>query len=460
MEKQTIAIGVVTVIIMAVLAALIPGTYMAVSAENYNNLGIQEYEKGNYEKAIEYFSKAIELKPDYAEAYYNRGLAYLKTGSKYTAEGRKNLNNAIADFSKAIELKPNYVNAYYSRGLAKIAFIHFYDKPFSQKIEQLFESAIEDFKKSLSLDPEYYIAYAGLGNAYDLHGDFGKAIDAYEEALNHEDEILKKWGKEALANIYYSAGRAYHRIDRLNTVRELYEKALELNPNHEITLGHLVSVYVEFKEFKKALDIANKCVSLKEAKKKLGMWDFHSWHSRGNVYYKLGMYEEALKDLNKALELTEKWSFNPWMNSYFIPQLYREIGSVYLKIGDEAKAKEYLEKTINATTKIIEQTPTPKFAYKAYLDRGLAYAELGEYEKAINDLIKSAELAPKMPVGHDYYFVKGYQEAGTIYMKLGNYEKAKEYFEKALKAIEEYEYDLPHLRGEIEKLLHQSENQI
>jgi len=136
-------------------------------------------------------------------------------GSRYTAEGRENLSNAIADFSKAIELKPNYVDAYYSRGLAKIAFIHFYDKPFSQEIEQLFESAIEDFKKSLSLDPEYYIAYAGLGNAYDLHGDFGKAIRVYEEALKHKDEILKKWGEDALANIYYSAGRAYQRIDRI-----------------------------------------------------------------------------------------------------------------------------------------------------------------------------------------------------------------------------------------------------
>jgi len=449
---KRLAIGVITIIVMAVLAILIPGTYTAVNAENFNNLGVQEYEKGNYEKAIEYFTKAIELKPDYAEAYYNRGLAYLKIGSKYTAEGRKNLNSAIADFSKAIELKPNYVDAYYSRGLAKIAFIHFYDKPFSQEIEQLFESAIKDFKKSLSLDSEYYIAYAGLGNAYDRHGDFGKAIDAYEEALNHKDEILKKWGKEALANIYYSAGRAYQRIDRLNTVKEFYEKALELNPNHGSALGHLVSVYVELKEFEKALNTSNKCVSLKEAKEKLGTWDFHSWHSRGMVYYKLGMYEKALEDLNKAIKLAEKWSFIPAVNRY-IPQMYREVGCIYLKMGDEAKAKEYFEKTIEATTKIIEQTP--KFAYKAYLDRGLAYAELGEYEKAINDLVKSAELAPKMPIGHDYYFVKGYQEAGIIYTKLGNYEKAKEYFEKALKAIEEYEYDLPHLRGEIEKLLGQ-----
>jgi len=452
LRGRTIAIGVVTAIIALVLAALIPGTYATVSAENYNNFGVQEYEKGNYEKAIEYFTKAIELKPDYAEAYFNRGLAYFKMGSRYTTEGRENLNSAIVDFSKAIELNPNFIDAYYSRGLAKIAFIHFYDKPFSQETEQLFESAIEDFKKSLSLDPEYYIAYAGLGNAYDLHGDFGKAIEAYEEALKHKDEILKKWGKDALANIYYSAGRANQRIDRLNTVRVLYEKALELNPNHEMTLGHLVSVYVELKELEKALNIANKCVSLKEAKKRLGTWDFHSWHSRGIVYYKLGMYEKALKDLNKALELAEKWSFIPAVNRY-IPQMYREVGSIYLKMGDEAKAKEYFEKTIEATTKIIEQTP--KFAYKAYLDRGLAYAELGEYEKAMNDLIKSAELAPKMPIGHDYYFVKGYQEAGIIYMKLGNYERAREYFEKALKAIEEYEYDLPHIRGEIEELLSQ-----
>ena len=45
------------------------------------------------------FSKAIELKPDYAEAYSNRGAAYLHKGE---------YDNGIQDLNKAIELKPDY----------------------------------------------------------------------------------------------------------------------------------------------------------------------------------------------------------------------------------------------------------------------------------------------------------------------------------------------------------------
>jgi tetratricopeptide (TPR) repeat protein len=39
-------------------------------AEEYFDLGNAYYKKGEYDKAIEAFKKAVALKPDYAEAYY------------------------------------------------------------------------------------------------------------------------------------------------------------------------------------------------------------------------------------------------------------------------------------------------------------------------------------------------------------------------------------------------------
>ena len=44
----------------------------------YFNSGYSNDNRGNYEKAVEDYSKAISMKPDYADAYYNRGLAYFK----------------------------------------------------------------------------------------------------------------------------------------------------------------------------------------------------------------------------------------------------------------------------------------------------------------------------------------------------------------------------------------------
>lgn len=55
-----------------------------------------------YTKAIPYFEKAMEIKPDYIPGFVNRGLSYKKLGQ---------INNAIADFKKAIELDPENLQA-------------------------------------------------------------------------------------------------------------------------------------------------------------------------------------------------------------------------------------------------------------------------------------------------------------------------------------------------------------
>lgn len=42
--------------------------------------GINYYNQGNYKRAIESYTKAIELKPNYKESYHSRGLAYSELG--------------------------------------------------------------------------------------------------------------------------------------------------------------------------------------------------------------------------------------------------------------------------------------------------------------------------------------------------------------------------------------------
>ena len=49
----------------------------------------------NYTEAITCYTEAIEVKPDFGEAYYNRGLMYLRMGNK---------ERGVADLSKAGEL--------------------------------------------------------------------------------------------------------------------------------------------------------------------------------------------------------------------------------------------------------------------------------------------------------------------------------------------------------------------
>ena len=55
-------------------------------AKKYYNRGIAYSEKGEVERAVEDYTQAIALKPDYADAYYSRGGAFLRLGEREKAE--------------------------------------------------------------------------------------------------------------------------------------------------------------------------------------------------------------------------------------------------------------------------------------------------------------------------------------------------------------------------------------
>ena len=78
-------------------------------AKAYYNRGIAYYEKGEFDLAIKDYSEAIELNPRLFHPYNNRGNAYLRKGD---------FDKAIEDYSKAIELNPNLGLAYCNRGEA------------------------------------------------------------------------------------------------------------------------------------------------------------------------------------------------------------------------------------------------------------------------------------------------------------------------------------------------------
>ena len=89
--------------------------------------GVKAFEAGNDTLAIKYFSEAIEKNPDFAGAYYGRGIS---------RKNIKDYENAISDFSKAIELKPEGAQPYKSRGGIYV----FYKE---------YEKALSDFNKAI-----------------------------------------------------------------------------------------------------------------------------------------------------------------------------------------------------------------------------------------------------------------------------------------------------------------------
>ena len=80
----------------------------ALSAIDWFNKGYNAAENKEYDKAISYYLRAIELDPDDAAAYYNLGIAYDNQG---------NYTKAIESYEKAIELDPDSADAYNNRAI-------------------------------------------------------------------------------------------------------------------------------------------------------------------------------------------------------------------------------------------------------------------------------------------------------------------------------------------------------
>jgi tetratricopeptide (TPR) repeat protein len=96
--------------------------------------------KGKLDEAIGENSKAIEINPEFAEAYISRGVAYLKKGL---------YDHAINDFSKTLKINPEDAMAYNNRGFA------YYSKG-------LYDQAMADYNKALEINPGHTLAYNNL----------------------------------------------------------------------------------------------------------------------------------------------------------------------------------------------------------------------------------------------------------------------------------------------------------
>jgi Tfp pilus assembly protein PilF len=103
-------IAVIGIAVLAFFAVASTGTTPSAreTAEMYNRRGNEYAEENNWWEAYEAYTKAIELAPDFADAYFGRGRANL---------GLNEPRKAINDFSKCIELNPKSFGACINRGL-------------------------------------------------------------------------------------------------------------------------------------------------------------------------------------------------------------------------------------------------------------------------------------------------------------------------------------------------------
>jgi len=144
----------------------------------HNGLGNALLQKENFDEAILHYQKALEIKPDFPEAYINLGSAFFQKG---------NVDESIACYQKALALNPGH------------------------------------FQNAAAIKPRYAQAHVELGNALFQKGRFDEAADHYREAL----EITPGYAEAS-----YNLGNVFLRKDSLDEAAALYQKALETKPGY------------------------------------------------------------------------------------------------------------------------------------------------------------------------------------------------------------------------------------
>jgi len=114
-----------------------------------------------YDTAITYFEEAIQLNPNFSEAYNNLGNIKKRIGK---------IEEAISCFKKAIELKENNILAYFN--LANI-----------YRENRYFNELIETYKKILSFNPNDIKTLYNLGSTYLFLGEISKGKNFFEKII-------------------------------------------------------------------------------------------------------------------------------------------------------------------------------------------------------------------------------------------------------------------------------------
>lgn len=347
------------------------------SAGKYHKEGLKYFSSGNYEKAEEYFAKALQLNGDRAEYYIDYGMALIQLG-KYE-EAISNFDRVILDKDSTI-VRKNNKKAYRAKGIA-----YFKKHDYSTAI-QFFDKALDISElSSLNLDILYYKADSQV-----KAGLFDKAIDTYSTIIKN---------KSSDADAYCSRAYAYKMLKNYEKSLKDYDKAIKLdNKNFDCYIGkYFLLLDMGYKE--KATAVLGAASNI-ETKTKEDNFNL------AKIHYYMGDYENAIEEFGEAHK-------NGFAEAYYF------LGSIY------EQKKEYKKAVNNYSKYIKEETYIPSAA----VYNGISYCliQLENYEEALSYIesgLKYNDTEYNQPLKRNEII---------IYENLGNFQKAASLMKDYLK---------------------------
>ncbi len=367
-------------------------------------LGMISDDKGEYDKAVEYYTRALTYDKKNPDIYKNLSMAYRHkkdfARALETAEQSASLNaddpeskillgniyfetgkydEAIAAYREALDRTPDNARVLYNLGSALM-----------QKGDEF--AAMEYFKKAGAADrigEVAHKAYSRLGVIYMERKDFAEAEKYLKEAASiRPNDALDR----------YNLGIAYLRQKKTAEAMEELSRAESLGENDAVMLENIGEAYFSMKNYDKSLEVYNKVRKTNERNVKI--------LSRiAEIYYEKGELDSAY-ELYRKITVLEPTTENARV--------------AYLNMGNILDDAQRFEEAIEAYQKALSISPKDD---SAFYNLGIAYKHAGKPELAIAAWKKASDLdsndpAPLVAIA-DYYYERGYYDlAETEYRKI------------------------------------------
>ncbi|KAL9955567.1 hypothetical protein ACROYT_G036906 [Oculina patagonica] len=413
-----------------------PKVEMPIEAASVHFLiGMCQSELGRRLGALDAFNNAIRVNPDYAEAFYQRGLtkmklkhakgihdfnralainptlfqAFLSRAAYYGMKGR--FSKGIMSCNEAIKLQPRSVRAYLYRGALKYNI-------------KAYSLAVKDLTEAVAIDCKCSLAYFNRAVCYHEMRFFQKALMDYGTVMLLEDtpniKVLQNRGllyyeiddmenalQDFLAaakvspknpHIRHTLGLCYHRLNRLEEAVSSYNDALRIDPffveayngrgNALMDFGHEDGTVLGRHDYLKALHMDPLCLS-----------------ARVNLGYNLqveGKFQAAWSQFSAAITIDSACQSALEGRAVVNLQMGNTFGA-FVDMNDAIKISKTAELLTN---------------------RGVVQQFMGDFVNAIRDYQAAVKTDPS--------YALAYYNAANVYFRQRQFKQALSYYDKAL----------------------------
>jgi tetratricopeptide (TPR) repeat protein/cold shock CspA family protein len=246
------------------------------------SLGYQYYAQQQYAQAIPHFDRALEIKPDYIVVLYRKGYALSqlkgKEGQALTILERcREAFQALPDGDAKDQEQKHYADACFQQGKLFLKLRNY--RLAGERLQEVAHLAGDD-----------------AGIQYNL-GKLYVETDRYDEAIDCL-KTARRLSKQPQHYILDYLGRAYTGAGRLQEAIQVYEQMPQNIRSRAYILRNMGDVYAQLEQMDKAESV------LREAVKR--EYRNHNGHYRlGQVYQRLGKFQQAAQEFKKAIELRQ-----------------------------------------------------------------------------------------------------------------------------------------------------------